>query len=252
MVLLLERDDRLLLSLILTDADARITKLARELGVSKQVVAYRLKRLKELGVLGERMVYVRPDVVGTSYVFFETDFDPGADAVLKFATLEGTYIFAVEYRDGAELAELRKRYGRPWLVPWLQPRDVGRLRLEALRIFVNDPSMSSAELAQRLGVPPAAGRKLRRWVLSNINVVYKVDVARSGVVALAVRSKAVASLRGRKFFKCFARAAGFYALAFPDLAEAYEAVSFLKARDPSTTVSVVMDYQFSLPRRLRL
>ncbi|MEM0467622.1 MAG: Lrp/AsnC family transcriptional regulator [Pyrobaculum sp.] len=252
MVLLLERDDRVLISMILADADVRITRLAKELGMSKQAVAYRLKRLKELGVLGEKMVYVRPDVVGTNYVFFETDADPGVDAVLKFATLEGTYIFAVEYRDGAELAELKKRYGRPWLVPGLRPREVGRLKLEALKIFIKNPSVSSVELAQRLGVPPAAGRKLRRWVLSNVNVVYRVDVAKSGVVALAVRSKAVASLRGRKFFRCFARAAGFYALAFPDLASAYEAVSFLKARDSSTTVSVIMDYQFSLPRRLRL
>lgn len=251
MVLILERDDRVLLSVMLAEADARLTRLARELGVSKQAVAYRLRRLRELGLLGERLVYVRPDVVGTRYVFFEVDYDPGGDAVLKFATLEGSYIFAVEYSDEGELARLRKEFGRPWLVPNLQPREVGRLKLEALRIFVKNPGVTSVELAERLGVPPAAGRKLRRWILSNVNVVYKVDVAKSGIAALAVRSKAAAALRGRKFFKCFARAAGFYALAFPDLSAAYEAVSFLKSRDPSTTVSVVMDYHISLPKALR-
>ncbi|MEZ0319870.1 MAG: helix-turn-helix domain-containing protein [Pyrobaculum sp.] len=244
----LPAEQRSLLVLLLTEPDARPSKLARRLGVSRQHVFYWLKRLREEGLLGPPMVYVRPDVLGLYYAFFKAAADPPPDSVLKFYTLDGDAIFAVPFKTPSQLEELHKAYGPPWFVPNLRPKYVSELQRRALDLFARNPEVRTEELAVELGVTRHAARRLSLWIRRNVNFFYKVDISAAGVYALAVRTRAPpASFARHKFFRCFAYAVGFYALAFDDLRKAAAAVSMLRASDPKTAVSVVVDYEVSVP-----
>ncbi|MEZ0319880.1 MAG: helix-turn-helix domain-containing protein [Pyrobaculum sp.] len=242
-------EQRSLLVMLLTEPDARPSSLARRLGVSRQAVFYWLRRLREEGLIGPPMVYVRPDVLGLYYAFFKTAADPPPDSVLKFYTLDGDVIFAVPFKTPSQLEDLYRAYGQPWFVPNLRPRYISELQKRALELFVNNPEVRTEELAEELGVTRHAARRLSLWIRRNVNFFYKVDISAAGVYALAVRTRAPpASLAPYKFFRCYAYAVGFYALAFEDLRKAAAAVSMLKASDPKTAVYVVVDYEVSVPK----
>ncbi|MGC9051702.1 winged helix-turn-helix transcriptional regulator, partial [Pyrobaculum sp.] len=57
-------EERIILTLLVTSSRANISQIARRLGISRQLVWYTLRRLREAGVVGEPMLYARPDVVG--------------------------------------------------------------------------------------------------------------------------------------------------------------------------------------------
>ncbi|MEM1837576.1 MAG: winged helix-turn-helix domain-containing protein [Pyrobaculum sp.] len=240
--------ERLVLTQLVVEGRVSVSSIARRIGVTRQAAWYIIKRLREEGYVGPPMVYVRPDVVGMYYAFFQNDSPPPPDSVLRFVTLDGFNIFAVPFKTFDELEELSAIYGKPWFVPRLTPRTVTKLQKAALMKFIKNPEMSSTDLAEELSLPRTAARKLMAWVKKNVNYTYRVNLGRAGIVALAVRSQAPLGLYAPyKFFKCFAYAIGFYGVAFPDAATAAEFVRRIKAADPATEVRVIVDYELSPP-----
>ncbi|MGC8583936.1 MAG: winged helix-turn-helix transcriptional regulator [Thermoproteus sp.] len=241
-------EERSILTMLVTESWASPSSIAKRLGVSRQLAWYTLRRLREAGIVGEPMLYVRPDHAGLHYAFFQSPAEPGDGAVLKFETLEGAYIFAVPYRSEEELRSLRERYGRPWFVPNLKPKPLTELQRRTLKLLLKNPLISSAELAKELDLPRTKARKLVSWARRNVNLTYWVDLRRAGIAALAVKTDApLGAYAAYKFFKCFAYAIGFYAVAFPDLGTAAEFVRRLKAVDPRARINVVVDYELRPP-----
>ncbi|MCU7788247.1 winged helix-turn-helix domain-containing protein [Pyrobaculum sp. 3827-6] len=241
-------EERSILTMLVTESWASPSSIAKRLGVSRQLAWYTLRRLREAGVVGDPMLYVRPDHAGLHYAFFQSEREPEDYTVLKFETLEGTYIFAVPFRTEEELRSLRERYGRPWFVPSLKPKPLTELQRRTLRLLLKNPLISSAELARELDLPRTKARKLVSWARRNVNFTYWVDLRRAGIAALAVKTEApLGAYAAHKFFKCFAYATGFYAVAFPDLGRAAEFVRKLKAEDPKARINVVVGYELRPP-----
>lgn len=242
-------EERNILTMLVTESWASPSSIAKRLGVSRQLAWYTLRRLREAGIVGEPMLYVRPDHAGLHYAFFQSPAEPGDGAVLKFETLEGVYIFAVPFRSEEELRSLRERYGRPWFVPNLKPKPLTELQRRTLTLLLKNPMISSAELARELDLPRTKARKLVSWARRNVNFTYWVDLKRAGITALAVKTSApLGAYATHKFFKCFAYAIGFYAVAFPDLGKAAEFVKRLMAKDPKAKIQVVVNYELRPPR----
>jgi DNA-binding Lrp family transcriptional regulator len=63
-------DERSVLTMLMTESWATPSSIAKKLGVSRQLIWYTLKRLREAGVLGPPMLYIRPDHAGLYYAFF--------------------------------------------------------------------------------------------------------------------------------------------------------------------------------------
>ncbi|AET34104.1 winged helix-turn-helix domain-containing protein [Pyrobaculum ferrireducens] len=242
-------EERTILTLLVTSSRANISQIARRLGVSRQLVWYTLRRLRERGLVGPPLVYVRPDVVGLYYAFFQSEREPEDYTVLKFETLEGAYIFAVPFHTFDELELLAKRYGKPWFVPRLTPKSLTPLQREALRRYVARPDFTSVDIAEELNLPKTKAKNLARWVRQNVNVTYWVDLKRAGIAALAVKTEApLGAYASHKFFKCFAYAIGFYAVAFPDLGTAAEFVRKMRSADPDAQIHLLVNYELRPPR----
>jgi hypothetical protein len=64
---LLTYDERVVLTSILTEGRVNLSKLARMLRRTRQVVFYWVRRMLEMKILGPPQVYLRPDVVGLYY-----------------------------------------------------------------------------------------------------------------------------------------------------------------------------------------
>jgi DNA-binding Lrp family transcriptional regulator len=241
-------DERSVLTMLMTESWATPSSIAKKLGVSRQLIWYTLKRLREAGVLGPPMLYIRPDHAGLYYAFFQSATRISQDAVLKFETLEGVHIFALPYKSEEELRSLKERYGRPWFVPGLKPKPLTELQRRTLKLFLKNPLVSSTELARELDIPRTKARRLVSWARRNTNFTYRVNLSRAGITALAVKTSApLGAYATRKFFRCFAYAAGFYAVAFPDLGTAAEFVEKLKTADHKAKIHVIINYELQPP-----
>ena len=181
---LLSYDERVALSYILTEGRVNFSKLGRTLGRSRQLVYYWVRKMLEMGILGPPQVYVRPDVVGPYYAFFQGR-DPGDEYVLAFRALGGGYIFAVPFRTPTELQELSLRYGTPMFVPNLKPQRLTPLRLRVL-MYISNPQITSSDLMGELGLGQTAARRVLKWAKSVSIVTYSVDLPRSGLFAAAL------------------------------------------------------------------
>ncbi len=234
--------------MLVTESWAGPSAIARKLGISRQLAWHTLKRLKEAGVVGAPMLYIRPDHAGLHYAFFQSPAEPSDATVLNFETLEGNRIFAVPFRTADELVKLTEKYGRAWFVPRLSPKPLTELQRKTLRLLLRNPGISSAQLAEELAVPRTKAQKLAAWARRNVNYTYWVDLRRAGIVALAVKTRAPpGAYASYKFFKCFAYAAGFYAVAFPDLGRAADFVRRLKTEDPKAKIHVLINYTLRPP-----
>jgi DNA-binding MarR family transcriptional regulator len=244
---LLTYDERVVLTSILTEGRVNLSKLARMLGRTRQVVFYWVRRMLEMGILGPPQVYVRPDVVGLYYAYFRGR-NPGDDYVLAFRTLEGDYIFAVPFKTPTELQDLSLRYGTPMFVPNLKPLRLTPLKLRALRMYVSNPQISSSDLVEELGVGQTAARRLLKWAKDVSIVTYSVDLPRSGLFAAALMAKAhIPGVTKHTFFRCYAKAVGFYGVVFPDVEKASQYIEEVKKTDPSVSATPLVSYQLRPP-----
>ncbi len=246
LVELLSYDERRILVMLLTESWATPSAIARKLGMNRQTVWYAVKRLREEGFVGAPMIYVRPDLPGLYYAFFYSESEPKDYTVLKFETLEGHYIFGVPFQTFDELEALSAKYGKPWLVPGLAPKRLTPLQKEALRRLVSNPTISSTDLVEELGLPKTKARSLLAWARRNVNYTYWVNLEKAGIAALAVVSDLPPATTS-KFFRCFAAAVGFYAAAFPDLGSASDYAKKVKAADPKARIYVLRHYELRPP-----
>lgn len=242
-------DERRIITMLVTESWAGPSAIARKLGISRQLAWHTIKKLREAGVVGPPMLYIRPDHAGLHYAFFQSPAEPGDDAVLNFETLEGARIFAVPFKSEADLRSLRERYGRPWFVPNLKPKPLTELQRRTLKLLQKNPLISSAELAKELDLPRTKARRLVSWARRNVNFTYWVNLRNAGIVVLAVKTDAPPGVYAtHKLFKCFAYAIGFYAVAFPDLGTAAEFVKRLKTKDHKAKIHVVVNYELRPPQ----
>jgi len=244
---LLSYYERVVLSSILTEGRINFSKLGRTLGRSRQLVFYWVRRMLEMGILGPPQVYVRPDVVGLYYAFFQGR-DPGDEYVLAFRTLGGDHIFAVPFRTPTELQELSLRYGTPMFVPNLKPQRLTPLKLRVLKMYISNPQITSSDLMGELGLGQTAARRLLKWAKSISIVTYSVDLPRSGLFAAALFAKApIPGVTRYTFFRCYAKAMGFYGVVFPDVEKASQFIEEAKRLDPSVSAIPLVSYQLRPP-----
>ncbi len=247
MASLLEYSERLALTLILTEGRINLSKLGRHLGKTRQAIHYWIGKMLEMGILGPPQVYVRPDAAGYYYAYFRGRVLP-EDYVLAFKTLEGEYIFGVPFRTPTELQELASLYGRPMFVPNLRPARLSPTKLRVLKMYVSNPQITSSDLVEELGLGRTAARRLLRWAREVTVITYSVDLPRSGLFAAAIFSKVpIPGAARHSFFRCQAKAVGFYGVVLPDVEKASQFIEEAKKTDPSLTVSPLVSYHLKPP-----
>jgi len=96
-------------------------------------------------------------------------------------------------------------------------------------MYISNTQISSSDLVEELGVGQTATRRLLKWAKSVTIVTYSADLPCSGLFAAVWMAKAhIPGVMKHTFFRCYAKAVGFYGIVFPDVEKAFQYIEEVK------------------------
>jgi len=105
-------------------------------------------------------------------------------------------------------------------------------------MYISNTQISSSDLVEELEVGQTAARRLLKWAKSVSIVTYSANLPCSGLFAAARMAKAhISGVTKHAFFRCYAKAVGFYGIAFPNVEKASQYIEEVKYIDASASAN---------------
>lgn len=254
-----EIDSKILFEL-LKDGRASQRQIAEDIGISAQVLNYRLNRLIEDGVIRKFFLHVNPSVTGQMEEFaaFKSEKHYDGNVSVKLNCLEEITLYGFIGENREELSrEIGKaaavlgppvmRYLPPQAPLSAKPRE---LDMKILDLLKKDPRMSVSNIASDLGEPfPAIRRRLKFMKENRIfSVITQINLSAGSPVLYSIFSKSLdqfpQSFYSESVFTIRDSNSGFSLLFANTLKEARATVTMVREKDPSAEVMVLYDYEF--------
>lgn len=197
--------DKKVLVRLLEDGRASLRRIATEVGISPPVMTYRIKKMREEGVIRGFRLYVSPNFYGMyrAYAAFSNRQDYHENISLAFKCLEEVNVYEIYGRTMSELndnmTKMSEVLGEP--VVTYTPLQVPMKRSEYDRKIVEklkeNPRLTSKEIAESMNIPSKTVNRHIKYLLSKgmIRTLPNIDIPRSGIVIFQIFSRQVERIR---------------------------------------------------------
>lgn len=256
----MDQTDKRIVFNLLKNGRVSQRQIASDLGISAQVLNYRMNKLIEDGIIKNFFLHVNQRIYGKMEEFaaFKTEKQYDGEISLKLNCLEEITLYGFL---GASREELNQKIARatealgPPVMRYMPPpprisMNIRDLDFKIIELLKKDPRMSISNIAAALNVPYMSVKRRINLMEENrvIGVITQVDLSGGELVLYSIFSKSVdrffPSLAQSTIFAIRDASAGF-ALCYADsLKTAKSSVTKVREQDPGAEVMVLYDYEF--------
>ncbi len=197
--------DKEILILVLRNGSITQREIADKLGLSPQLVNYRLRRLLSEGVLNKPYLYIHPNFFGfvNGYIAVDGEID-SSRVIARFSCIDGVNIYEL-YADSVD--ELRRYFreigiDKRVLVTFIPDQDIvthrSMLDSRILGLLSRDPETPLYKIAEELELSrDTVVRHVKALIKAKImKVIPIIDIPRSGITLFMVISSKLDIIRG--------------------------------------------------------
>ncbi len=196
--------DRKILTILLKSGNKSMSSLSRDIGISVQLLNYRLNRMLQNSIIKGFRTYINPHFLGGKNLFvaYQGTQDlnlPRIGAVFK--CLERTDFYEIQAMNHEELYEtvneMDMKFGKQ--IMRYEPRietpvmNLSRLDLLILKELIKDPILKPGEISDRINIRGSlVMRKLRRMAdLGLYRVLPIIDLSTTGIYVYVIISNSI-------------------------------------------------------------
>lgn len=253
--------DKKIIFYLIKNARTPMKEISERIGISAQVLNYRVTRLQESGVIRKFSIHVNPQIMGliSGFAAFRNSNYESKHVVSKFKCLEEITIYEFNGKDRDQILEFisdaTQKLGEPFMRYIPETRDlrmsIGKFDLDVIRILKENPRMPVQAIAERMDTKPAIVRKRLNMMEKNkvITAVAEIDLTKTDSTILSIISSSIENLfpyfRDNIIFYISDKGNGIIIGYSDDLKKARNTIEKLKETDPSSQVMVVYEYEFN-------
>ena len=252
--------DRKILFCLLRNGRASQRQIASDLGISAQVLNYRMNRLIDDGIIRNFFLHVNPQIHGKveEFAAFRTEKQYHGEVALKLNCLEEItlYGFTASSREelNAKIASASAELGPPVMRYFPPPAKIsmtmGDTDFRIIDILKRNPRISTSTIASELETSYMTVKRRIGLMERNrvIGVITQLDLSSGDLVLYSIFSQAMESLGSSlspfSIFSIRDSSAGFTLCYADSLKDAKNSVSRVREIDPTAEVMVLYDYEF--------
>lgn len=256
----MDETDRKILFELLKDGRVSQRLIAENIGISAQVLNYRLNRLIEDGVIRKFFLHIDPGISGKleEFAAFKSEKQYEGNVSVKLNCLEEItlYGFLGETREdlSSEIEKASHFLGPP-VMRYFPPQrpfsaKLKDLDMKIIELLRKDPRMPVSSIASTLEQPFPAIRRRLNYMKENrvFSVITQINLSTGSPVLYSIFSKILdrlpQSFYSESVFSIKDSNAGFALLYANTLRDARATVTMVREKDPSAEVMVLYDYEF--------
>lgn len=240
-----------------------LTDIGSKLGLSEQVIYYRLKNMKYKNIIEKYFLRVNYEKLGMKsiYLAFENDTPYPELVEAKITCLEKITVYGLtDYEDKLydRINHICSYLGNP-VMRYETPISDKKFELPALDKAIidelsKDPLASVACIAEKLGRKSSTIKKRIDYMLENriISIIPKINLRMVNIVLIAIFSSAMEKFKtimDNKLLIAYSPGSGFAITITDSMESAKKLIENIRKKDKNAEVMVVYDYDF-YPRKV--
>ncbi|WMT50554.1 MAG: winged helix-turn-helix transcriptional regulator [Ferroplasma sp.] len=250
-------DSRIIFRLLKNPRES-LSSIASDLDISAQDMNYRVKKIKEDGIIKRYMLHVNPAVYGKNslYLAFQNDktYPGSVSSIIK--CLEKIVVYGFSGTED-ELHQRKKDMEDSLGTPVMEYRPkaftgnslVSPLDLQIINVLRNDPMKKSPDISRILDVKSSTVEKRIDRLRENklISIIPKLDLSKINIVILGIfttRPETIEKELDESFFVVNDRVSGISLSIEKDIYSANSIIQKIKKIDKNIETMVIYDYDF--------
>ena len=250
-------DSRIIFRLLKNPRES-FSSIASDLDISAQDMNYRVKKIRDEGIIKKYMLHVNPAVYGKDslYLAFHNDkiYKGPVSSVIK--CLEKVVVYGFSGTD-SEINERKKEMVDSLGMPVMEysPKiytgnaSVSPLDLQIINVLRNDPMKKSPDISRILEVKSTTVEKRIEKLRENriISIIPKLDLSKINIVILGIfssRSETIERELDDSFFVVNDPVSGISLSIEKDIYSANSIIQKIKKIDKNIETMVIYDYDF--------
>ncbi len=250
-------DSRIIFRLLKNPRES-FRSIALDLDISAQDMNYRIKKIKDEGIVKKYMLHVNPAIYGKNslYLAFHNDEIYGGSVSSIIKCLEKIVVYGFSGSED-EIYEIKKdmidSLGKP--VMEYRPATVtgnisaSALDLQIINVLKNDPLKKSSDISRMLDVKSATVEKRIEKLKDSklISIIPKLDLSKLNIVILGIFTSKLETIQKElceSFLVINDRVSGISLSIEKDIYSANSKIQKMKKIDKNIETMIIYDYDF--------